>query len=238
MQFTTDNWPLKNEQKTKQRKDLSNNYFFALAGNIGVGKTTWTCLLSNQFDWRPYYEKVVENPYLTDFYHDMERWSFHSQIFFLTQRFKAHLEIQRTTSTCIQDRTIFEDGEIFAWNLYKNNIMSEKDYQNYKDLYQTIIGSLRFPDLIIYLRASIWTLISRIRKRGRDYEKAINKEYLAQLNQAYEDWIKRYTKQHRVLIIDTDDLDIEKDTSRINEIVMKIGLYETQMKLFPRMSEI
>jgi deoxyadenosine/deoxycytidine kinase len=217
---------------------LSNNYFFALAGNIGVGKTTWTCLLSNQFDWRPYYEKVVENPYLTDFYHDMERWSFHSQIFFLTQRFKAHLEIQRTTSTCIQDRTIFEDGEIFAWNLYKNNIMSEKDYQNYKDLYQTIIGSLRFPDLIIYLRASIWTLISRIRKRGRDYEKAINKEYLAQLNQAYEDWIKRYTKQHRVLIIDTDDLDIEKDTSRINEIVMKIGLYETQMKLFPRMSEI
>lgn len=217
---------------------MSNNYFFALAGNIGVGKTTWTCLLSNQFDWRPYYEKVVENPYLTDFYHDMERWSFHSQIFFLTQRFKAHLEIQRTTSTCIQDRTIFEDGEIFAWNLYKNNIMSEKDYQNYKDLYQTIIGSLRFPDLIIYLRASIWTLISRIRKRGRDYEKAINKEYLAQLNQAYEDWIKRYTKQHRVLIIDTDDLDIEKDTSRINEIVMKIGLYETQMKLFPRMSEI
>lgn len=116
--------------------------------------------------------------------------------------------------------------------------MSEKDYQNYKDLYQTIIDSIRFPDLIIYLRASIWTLISRIRKRGRDYEKAINKEYLAQLNQAYEDWIKRYTKQHRVLIIDTDDLDIEKDTSRINEIVMKIGLYETQMELFPRISEI
>ena len=217
---------------------MSSNYFFALAGNIGVGKTTWTCLLSEQFNWRPYYEKVVENPYLADFYHDMERWSFHSQIFFLTQRFKAHLEIQRTTSTCIQDRTIFEDGEIFAWNLHNKKVMSDKDYQSYKDLYDTIIGSLRFPDLIIYLRASIWTLISRIRKRGRDYERAIDKEYLAQLNQGYENWIKRYARQHRVLIIDTDDLDIEKDTSRVNEIIKQVGLYETQMELFPRMSEI
>lgn len=217
---------------------MANNYFFALAGNIGVGKTTWTRLLSERFDWRPYYEKVIENPYLADFYHDMERWSFHSQIFFLTQRIKAHLEIQRITSTCIQDRTIFEDGEIFAWNLYRNNVMSETDYQNYKDLYDTIIGSLRFPDLIIYLRASIWTLISRIRKRGRDYEKTIKKEYLAQLNQGYEEWIKRYVQQHRVLIVDTDDLDIEKDISRVNEIIKQVGLYETQMELFPKMSEI
>jgi deoxyadenosine/deoxycytidine kinase len=217
---------------------LSGNYFFALAGNIGVGKTTWTCLLSEQFNWRPYYEKVVENPYLADFYHDMERWSFHSQIFFLTQRFKAHLEIQKIKSTCIQDRTIFEDGEIFAWNLHNKKVMSEKDYQSYKDLYDTIIASLRYPDLIIYLRASTWTLISRIRKRGRDYERAIDKEYLAQLNQGYENWIKRYASQHRVLIIDTDDLDIEKDTSRVNEIIKQVGLYETQMELFPRMSEI
>lgn len=217
---------------------MGKNYFFALAGNIGVGKTTWTCLLSEKFDWRPYYEKVVENPYLADFYHDMERWSFHSQIFFLTQRFKAHLEIQRISSTCIQDRTIFEDGEIFARNLYKNSVMSEKDYQNYKDLYETVIGSLRYPDLIIYLRASIWTLISRIRKRGRDYERAIDKEYLAQLNQGYEAWIERYAQHHRVLVVDTDDLDIEKDTSRLNEIIKQIGLYETQMELFPKMSEI
>lgn len=217
---------------------MSSNYFFALAGNIGVGKTTWTCLLSERFNWRPYYEKVVENPYLADFYHDMERWSFHSQIFFLTQRFKAHLEIQRTTSTCIQDRTIFEDGEIFAWNLHNKKVMSEKDYQNYKDLYDTIIGSLRYPDLIIYLRASTWTLISRIRKRGRDYERAIDKEYLAQLNRGYENWIQRYARQHRVLIVDTDNLDIEQDTSRVNEIIKQVGLYETQMELFPRMSEI
>lgn len=214
------------------------NYFFALAGNIGVGKTTWTKLLSKRFDWKPYYEKVVENPYLADFYHDMKRWSFHSQIFFLTQRFKTHQEIERITSTCIQDRTIFEDGEIFAKNLFLNSVMSEKDYLNYKDLYETIIASLRIPDLIIYLRASIWTLISRIRKRGRDYERTIDKEYLAQLNQGYEDWIQRYVQYHRVLVVDTDDLDIEKDTSRLNEIIKKIGLYETQMELFPKMSEI
>lgn len=214
------------------------SYFFALAGNIGVGKTTWTRLLSDRFGWRPYYEKVVENPYLADFYQDMNRWSFHSQIFFLTQRIKAHLEIQRIQSTCIQDRTIFEDGEVFAKNLYANKTMSEKDYQNYKELYETIIDSLRFPDLIIYLRASTWTLISRIRKRGRDYERSISKEYLAQLNSAYEDWIKCYAVNNRVLVVDTDDLDIEKDTSRLNEILKKIGSYENQMELFPKISVI
>ena len=203
-----------------------------------MGKSTLSKLLSERLNWDPFLEAVDDNPYLADFYEDMERWSFHSQIFFLTQRFKAHLEIQQTTSTCIQDRTIFEDGEIFAWNLHNKKVMSDKDYQNYKDLYDTIIGSLRFPDLIIYLRASIWTLISRIRKRGRDYERAIDKEYLAQLNQDYENWIKRYACQHRVLIIDTDDLDIEKDTLRVNEIIKQVGLYETQMELFPKVSEI
>ena len=221
-----------------RKKSVSNNYFFALAGNIGVGKTTWTTLLSEKFGWRPYFEKVTENPYLPDFYKDMQRWSFHSQIFFLTQRFKAHQEIQQNTTTCIQDRTIFEDGEIFAKNLFEQKAITEKDYLNYKDLYETVISSLRFPDLIIYLRASIWTLISRIRKRGRDYERSINKEYLAQLNKGYENWVERYAKQHRVLIVDTDDLDIEKDTSRLNEILKQIGLYETQMELFPNISQI
>ncbi|UCE08662.1 MAG: deoxynucleoside kinase [bacterium] len=228
----------KNSYNIIKRSYLSSNYFFALAGNIGVGKTTWTKLLSDRYDWRPYYEKVVENPYLADFYYDMDRWSFHSQIFFLTQRFKAHLEIQQTTMTCVQDRTIFEDGEVFARNLYLNKVMSEKDYLNYRDLYETIIASLRFPDLIIYLRASTWTLISRIRKRSRDYERDIDKEYLAQLNRAYENWIKQYTQKNRVLIIDTNDLDIERDSTRVNEIIKQIGLYETQMELFPRMSEI
>ncbi len=219
-------------------QNRGNNYFFALAGNIGVGKTTWTTLLSEKFGWRAYYEKVTENPYLPDFYKDMQRWSFHSQIFFLTQRFKAHQEIQETTSTCIQDRTIFEDGEIFAKNLFDQKSITEKDYLNYKDLYETVISSLRFPDLIIYLRASIWTLISRIRKRGRDYERSIDKEYLAQLNRNYDEWVERYAKQHRVLIVDTDDLDIETDISRINEILKKIGLYETQIELFPNIDQI
>ncbi|HDQ00426.1 MAG TPA: deoxynucleoside kinase [bacterium] len=217
---------------------MASNYFFALAGNIGVGKTTWTRLLSENFGWRPYYEKVKENPYLPHFYQDMQRWSFHSQIFFLTQRFKAHLEIQQSTATCIQDRTIFEDAEIFAQNLHQRRAMSDMDYYNYRELYQAITRSIRFPDLIIYLQASIWTLISRIRKRGRDFERSIDSEYLAQLNHGYEKWIQAYSKNHRVLIIDTDYLDIEKDHSRLNEIIKQVGQYETQMELFPNINLI
>ncbi len=217
---------------------MSSSYFFAIAGNIGVGKTTWTRLLSERFDWRPYYEKVKENPYLPNFYKDMNRWSFQSQIFFLTQRFKAHQEIQKTNITCIQDRTIFEDGEIFARNLYEYKTMSQVDYLSYRELYEAILNTLRFPDLIIYLRASIWTLISRIRKRGRDFEKNIDKEYLAQLSTYYEEWVEKYSKTHRVLVVDTDDLDIEKDQTRLDEILKKIGLYETQMELFPYLNEI
>ncbi len=217
---------------------LKSNYFFAIAGNIGVGKTTWTRLLSERFGWRPYYEKVKENPYLADFYKDMRRWSFHSQIFFLTQRFKAHQEIQKTTTTCIQDRTIFEDAEIFARILHDRKNISDVDYQNYRDLYEAILNVLRFPDLIIYLKASTWTLISRIRKRGREFEREIDKEYLAQLNLYYDNWVKEYSKKYRVLIVDTDDLDIEKDTSRLNDIIKQIGLYETQMELFPMMNQV
>lgn len=216
---------------------MKSNYFFAIAGNIGVGKTTWTKLLSEKFGWRPYFEKVKENPYLADFYKDMQRWSFHSQIFFLTQRFKAHQEIQKTTSTCIQDRTIFEDAEIFARILHDRKNISDVDYQNYRELYEAILNVLRFPDLIIYLKASTWTLISRIRKRGRDFEKNIDKEYLAQLNIYYDKWVKEYSKKYRVLVVDTDDLDIEKDTDRLNEIIKKIGLYETQMELFPNLNQ-
>lgn len=217
---------------------LDRKYFFALAGNIGVGKTTWTTLLSERFNWRPYYEKVVENPYLPDFYHNMKQWSFHSQIFFLTQRFKAQLEIQKSRTTCIQDRTIFEDGEIFARNLYERDQMPERDFQSYNELFNAMLDSLVYPDLIIYLRASIWTLISRIRKRGRDYEREIDKEYLARLNTMYDKWIAEYSKSHRVLIVDTDDLDIEKDEERLNEIVKEIGAYEMQLELFPNLSRI
>ena len=217
---------------------MEKNYFFAVAGNIGVGKTTWTKLLSKRFNWRPYFEKVIENPYLADFYHDMKQWSFHSQIFFLTQRFKAHLEIQKSRTTCIQDRSIFEDGEIFAYNLYIQNYMTHLDYHSYRELFHAMLDSLRYPDLIIYLKASIWTLISRIRKRGRDFEREIDKEYLAQLNSTYDKWIKQYSKNHRVLVVNTDDFDIDRDKKRLNEILKEIGAYEVQLELFPYLSQI
>ena len=217
---------------------MKRNYFFALAGNIGVGKTTWTKLLSKRFNWRSYFEKVIENPYLADFYHDMNRWSFHSQVFFLTHRFKAHLEIQKSHTTCVQDRTIFEDGEIFAYNLRRQNYMSERDYLSYRELFDAMLNSLTYPDLIIYLKASTWTLISRIRKRGRDYERNINKEYLAQLNTLYNKWIERYSKNHRVLIVDTDDFDINRDKNRLNKIIKEIGAYTVQLELFPYLSHI
>ncbi len=217
---------------------MNRNYFFALAGNIGVGKTTWTNLLSDRFNWYPYFEKVVENPYLADFYSDMERWSFNSQIFFLTQRFKENHQIQNTTSTCIQDRTIFEDAEIFAFNLYRQGRMSERDFKTYRELYDSMLSSIRYPDLLIYLRASTWTHISRIRKRGRDYERKIDKEYLAQLNMLYDTWIHMYAKSHRVLIVETDNFDIGLDTARMDDILKQIHAYEFQLELFPKLSKI
>jgi len=214
------------------------NYFFAIAGNIGVGKTTWTTLLSNRLSWFAYYEKVVENPYLADFYKDMKRWSFHSQIFFLTHRFKAHVDIQNSRVTCIQDRTIYEDGEIFAKNLYLRQCMSPLDYKTYQELYESMIESLRYPDLIIYLRASTWKLISRIRKRGREYEKDIDKEYLAQLNILYDKWIQEYSMRHRVLIVETDKIDIEHDDNQLDAIIRQIGAYQVQLDLFPKLNVI
>jgi deoxyadenosine/deoxycytidine kinase len=216
----------------------TNNYFFALAGNIGVGKTTWTNLLSDRFNWHPYFEKVIENPYLPDFYHDMASWSFHSQIYFLTQRFKENIQIQKSRSICIQDRTIFEDGEIFAYNLYQQKYMSKRDHESYRELYETMLQSIRYPDLLIYLKASIWTLISRIRKRGRGYERKIDKEYLAQLNTLYDKWIHHYSKNHRVLIVETDNFDMEKDSNRLDEILKEIHAYEFQLELFPYLSKI
>lgn len=217
---------------------MNRKYFFALAGNIGVGKTTWTKLLSERFNWQPYYERFVENPYLVDFYANMRQWSFHSQIYFLTHRFKAQLEIQQSKRTCIQDRTIFEDGEIFARNLYEQKLMSERDYRSYRELFGAMLESLVYPNLIIYLKASTWTLISRIRKRGRDYESSIDKEYLARLNTIYDKWIDSYSHSNRVLVVDTDNFDIEEDETRLNEIIKEIKAYEVQLELFPNLSHI
>jgi len=198
---------------------MSPRYFVAVAGNIGVGKTTVTTLISERFGWRAFFEKVVENPYLEDFYRDMKRWSFHSQIFFLTHRFTAHLEIQAYPTSCVLDRTIYEDAEIFAENLYQSGFMDPRDYASYRSLYEAMAASLTPPDVILYLRASAWTLLTRIRKRGRPFERSIDKEYLLRLNIGYEKWIEKASSQTKVLIVDMDRLDVERDSSDLEEIL-------------------
>ncbi len=196
--------------------------FLAIAGNMGVGKTTLTELLSDRFGWKTYFEPQAKNPYLTDFYVDMQKWALHSQIFFLTQRFKDHIAIQHSPDICIQDRTIYEDAEIFASNLFQRDLMPERDYETYRSLYEAMEQSLQHPELIIYLKASIWTLISRIRKRGREYERDVNTEYLAQLNINYERWIKRISGSWNVMIIDTDNFDMHKDTEWMEGILEEV----------------
>lgn len=197
-------------------------HFIAVAGNMGVGKTTLTQLLQERFGWQTFFEPQEKNPYLTDFYQDMRRWAYHSQIFFLTQRFKDHLTIQNSRRMCIQDRTIYEDAEIFAENLYRRNLMPERDYLSYRNLYEALSQALKHPALVIYLRASTWTLISRIRKRGRSYERDIDPEYLAQLNMGYEAWIRRISATWNVLVVDTDNYDMSCDTDWLEGILEEI----------------
>lgn len=180
--------------------------FIAVAGNIGTGKTTLTQMLSRRFGWTPHFESVTNNPYLSDFYGDMGRWSFPLQIFFLNHRFKAHQEISQSTSSAIQDRSIYEDANIFARNLHEAGHMEERDFQNYLRLYEVLCGFLTPPDLILYLRKSMPCLKRQILLRGRDYEKNIPDQYLADLNRYYDDWMENYTLG-RKLVIDSDPLD-------------------------------
>lgn len=161
-------------------------HFIAIAGNIGCGKSSLTTLLAQRFGWLPYYEIVESNPYLVDFYSDMKRWSFHLQMFFLTKRFRHQQEIARTTQTVVQDRTIYEDAEIFAKNLYLHGKMDERDYRSYAEHFSLMTSFLKVPDLLIYLRADLDALTERIAIRGRDYEKSIPRDYLQQLNNQYE----------------------------------------------------
>jgi len=203
--------------------------FIAIAGNIGVGKTTLTRLLSQELKWRAYYEKVVDNPYLQVFYDDMERWSFHLQIYFLSHRFKSQKEITEWPDSCIQDRSIYEDVEIFARTLYESGNMTEMDYQNYRLLFETMIDYLRKPDLIIYLDASIDDLISRILHRGRDYEQTIDPEYLQHLHHGYEKWIAEAESQGlKILTIDTRKCNFEKNKKELQKIVKYIREMEKQ----------
>lgn len=193
----------------------------AIAGNIGAGKTTLTKLLAKHYKWEPHFEDVETNPYLNDFYEDMSRWSFNLQIYFLNSRFSQIKSIRESGKKIIQDRTIYEDSHIFAPNLYEMGLMSERDYSNYKSLFELMEQFVEAPDLLIYLRASISTLVSQIHKRGRDYENSISIDYLSRLNDHYEGWIKGYNKG-KLLIIDIDNLDFVDKQEDLGLIVDKI----------------
>ena len=197
---------------------MKNHPFVGLAGNIGVGKTTFTEIVSKKMDWIPYYESVADNPYLIDFYRDMSRWSFNLQVYFLHKRFKIHHEMSMSNGGVIQDRTIYEDVEIFARNLQEMNFMDKRDWENYRGLFSIMTSYLRQPDLIIYLKASTDTLLSRIKNRSRDYEKSIDPEYLHTLNVAYNKWINNI-KNIPVLVIETDGFNIFDDKEKLTKIL-------------------
>lgn len=195
--------------------------FIAVAGNIGVGKSTLVTLLSERLGWKPFFEPVEENPYLADFYQDMQRWAFHSQIFFLTRRLRIHRQLINYGSSAIQDRSVYEDAEVFANNLFRQGLLGERDYRSYRDLYQVLVEFLPPPDLVIYLRASVPTLVERIRSRGRDYERQISSIYLQQLNELYESWITHFTLCP-VLSVPADDLDYVSIPAHLDLIVRKV----------------
>ena len=203
-----------------------------IAGNIGSGKTTLTELLAKHYKWEAYYEDVDKNPYLNDFYDDMQRWAFNLQIYFLNSRFTQIIEIQNSNKNVIQDRSIFEDAKIFAPNLYDMGLMNERDFKNYCGLFQLMSSMIQSPDLLIYLRSSIPTLVDKIQKRGRDYEETIRLDYLKNLNNRYENWISNY-KNGNLLIIDADNIDLLGSKADLNSIVDKIeakiyGLFSAQ----------
>ena len=194
----------------------------AVAGNIGVGKTTLTGLLAKNFNWEPHYESVDNNPYLDDFYTDMQRWAFNLQVYFLNSRFGQLKEFQESGKNIIQDRTIYEDAHIFAPNLHAMGLMTSRDFDNYSSLFNLMSSFVNPPDLLIYLRASVPTLVKQIQSRGRDYESSIRIDYLTRLNERYEAWISEY-KSGKLLIIDTDDLDFSKNQEDLGFVVDKVN---------------
>jgi len=193
----------------------------AIAGNIGAGKTTLTKLLAKHYKWEPHFESVEGNPYLDDFYSEMERWSFNLQVYFLNSRFRQILEIRESGKNIIQDRTIYEDARIFAPNLHAMGLMPNRDYGNYASLFELMERLVSPPDLLIYLRASIPTLVGQIHKRGRDYENSISIDYLSRLNERYEAWISKYEKG-KLLIIDVDNLNFVDKQEDLGTIIDKI----------------
>jgi deoxyadenosine/deoxycytidine kinase len=193
----------------------------AIAGNIGAGKTTLTQLLAKHYNWEAQLEDVVDNPYLDDFYNQMERWSFNLQVYFLNSRFRQVLQIRKSGKDIIQDRTIYEDANIFAPNLHAMGLMTNRDFDNYSSLFNLMESLVEAPDLLIYLRSTIPNLVNQIHKRGRDYENSISIDYLSRLNERYEAWIHGYNKG-RLLIIDVDDLDFVENPEDLGRIIGKI----------------
>lgn len=206
----------------------------AIAGNIGSGKTTLTTLLSKQFKWEPQYEDVNDNPYLNDFYDDMQRWSFNLQVYFLNSRFNQVLKIKKNPKTIIQDRTIYEDAYIFAPNLHAMGLMTTRDFQNYQQLFELMNTFVSPPDLLIYLRGTVPALVKQIEKRGRVYENNIRIDYLRRLNERYEAWISTYD-HGKLLIIDIDEINFAENKEHLGMIVQRVqgelgGLFSGKVK--------
>ena len=193
----------------------------AIAGNIGVGKTTLTRLLARHYNWKPHYESVEENPYLDDFYREMERWSFNLQVFFLNSRFRQILELRKLGKNIIQDQTIYEDAHIFAPNLHAMGLMTNRDFNNYSSLFELMENLVTPSDLLIYLRANISTLVGQIHKRGREYENSISIDYLSRLNERYEAWVSTY-KKGKLLVIDVDQLDFVVNQEDLGYVIRRI----------------
>jgi deoxyadenosine/deoxycytidine kinase len=192
----------------------------AIAGNIGSGKTTLTTLLSKHYKFEPHYENVEDNPYISDFYEDMQRWSFNMQIYFLNTRYNSLLQIQKGKKNVIQDRTIYEDANIFAPNLHSMGLMSTRDFDTYQRLFESMVQTVKSPDLLIYLRASIPSLVNNIQKRGREYEDSIRLDYLRRLNERYEAWMSSYRGKH--IVVEVDDLNFAENNEHLGSIISRI----------------
>jgi deoxyadenosine/deoxycytidine kinase len=194
----------------------------AIAGNIGAGKTTLTTKLAKNFGWTPQYEDVENNPYLYDFYHDMPRWSFNLQVYFLNSRFRQILDIKKGNETVVQDRTIYEDAKIFAPNLHAMGLMTTRDFENYSQIFNTLDSLITPPDLVIYLKGGIPTLVNQIQKRGREYEENLRLEYLRRLNEYYDNWIKTYDAG-KLLIIDIDNCNFVENQEDLAMVVERVN---------------
>ncbi|PSR05178.1 MAG: deoxynucleoside kinase [Bacteroidetes bacterium SW_10_40_5] len=203
---------------TKQKQDFKH---IAIAGNIGSGKTTLANLLAKHYQWEPHFEEVESNPYINDFYEDMQRWSFHMQIYYLNRRFQQIMDIRNGSKSVIQDRTIYEDAFIFAPNLHDMGLMAKRDFQNYMQLFDTLVNFIEPPDLMIYLKASIPSLVNNIQKRGREFEDSIRLDYLKRLNERYEEWIQDY-KGNKLLVVDVDTNDFTKSQESLGTIINQI----------------